>query len=119
MTHFSSYGADELGGGALAPGFVVPFHIPSVLEYDESTIYDLQDMVSILGILFVNRIAVTSGEVFDPAKWLCMDRTLKTGVISGGLITISGAGTTFDVSAMTGIIVDNSDPSNYSVKPVS
>jgi len=95
----------EVGGGG-------------TLNYSETSMYSLGETVTIFGIPFVNIIPVTVPEVFVPSKWTCLNRNLKTGVLSGGLITITGAGLTFDIAAMTGIIVDNSDLNNYLVTPI-
>ncbi len=102
--------SNPLGGGGGAT---------TILPYDESGTYSIGEVLTVFGIPFVNKTAVTVAETFDPAKWVALERNLKTGVLSGGLISINVDPTKFDITALTGIIVDNSDTSNYLVTPIS
>ena len=90
-----------------------------VLTYNPALTYSIGNLVTVFDIPFRNKTAVAVPEAFDSAKWTCLNRNLKTGLISGGNFTINADPTKFDTDEVKGIIVDNSDPDNYLVTPVT
>ena len=90
-----------------------------LLEYNQTKTYQIGEIVTVFGIPFVNKTAVSIAESFDPAKWTCLVRTLKSGALSGGTAAVNGGDATLiDLVLTQYVIVDNTDPSNFLVTPI-